>query len=157
MITVNKNQIQVDLLPLKACVHCFKCRFFHFCVLEICITWSTQFMSACTGFLFPVYSRSCYGLYSISFFYLPMYCTFPVVIFVHRNIAAYFPEFRYPQGIQWAYYMQRIFRHLFNNVLWPSGESVGLPCAQVRIMQFQGWEFAHWFSERIARFLPKNE
>ena len=21
----------------------------------------------------------------------------------------------------------------------------------------QGWEFAHWFSERIARFLPKNE
>ena len=32
----------------------------------------------CTGFLFPVYSRSYYGLCTPSFFYLSMYCTFPV-------------------------------------------------------------------------------
>ena len=25
------------------------------------------------------------------------------------------------------------------------------------IKENQGWEFAHWFSGRIARFLPKNE
>ena len=59
----------------------------------------------CTGFLFPVYSRSYYGLYTVSFITYPcMYCTFPVVIFVHRNIAAYLPEFRCLQCIQWSYY-----------------------------------------------------
>ena len=26
-----------------------------------------------------------------------------------------------------------------------------------KILDCQGWEFAHRFSERIARFLPKNE
>ena len=26
-----------------------------------------------------------------------------------------------------------------------------------KCMANQGWEFAHWFSEGIARFLPKNE
>ena len=31
----------------------------------------------CTGFLFPVYSRTYYGLYT-TFFYLQMYRTFPV-------------------------------------------------------------------------------
>ena len=52
-------------------------------------------------FLFPVNSRSYYGpyLYHI-FFYLPMFCTFPVVIFVCRNIASYLPEFRSPQRVQ---------------------------------------------------------
>ena len=31
-------------------------------------------------------------------------------------------------------------------------ENSGLPTAKI-----QGWEFAHWFSERIPRFLLKNE
>ena len=26
-----------------------------------------------------------------------------------------------------------------------------------KCMANQGWEFTHWFSEGIARFLPKNE
>ena len=39
-------------------------------------------------------------VYITYLFYLPMYCAFPVVIFVCRNIASYLPEFRSPQRVQ---------------------------------------------------------
>ena len=39
-------------------------------------------------------------VYITYLFYLPMYCAFPVVIFVFRNIASYLPEFRSPQRVQ---------------------------------------------------------
>ena len=32
-----------------------------------------------------------------------------------------------------------------------------VPTYKMKLFIYQGWEFAHWFSERIARFLPKNE
>ena len=31
------------------------------------------------------------------------------------------------------------------------------PNGKIVHTKWQGWEFAHWFSERIAPFLPKNE
>ena len=36
-------------------------------------------------------------------------------------------------------------------LLWPQPS-----CCDLQWF-YQGWEFAHWFSERIACFLPKNE
>ena len=53
----------------------------------------------------PLILRSIYHI----FFYHSMYCTFPVVIFVRWNIAAYLPEFTCPQRLQCVYYFQRIF------------------------------------------------
>ena len=74
-------------------MHCFKCRFFHFCVLESCSTQSAQFTSMYQIFissLQPYILRSMYILYR-NFFYLQMYRTFSVAFYTRRNIAAYLP------------------------------------------------------------------
>ena len=66
-------------------IHCFQCRLFHFCVLDICSKQTAQFTSMYWIFISgqqPYILRSIYWI----FFYLQMDRAFPVVFFVHRNI-----------------------------------------------------------------------
>ena len=117
--------LQKLLHPPFMKVHCFKCRFFHFCVLELTVH-GLHNLRPCTGLLFPVYSRSYYGLCNGSFFTYP--CT---VHFQWTFLRAAILQriCRNSDGlsvytVQWAYYFYSTFWILLYSMIWHSEQSV---------------------------------